>query len=965
MPREPSKTSLRGEKMVFPDFKAIEEKWQRRWAEARIFEANPDPSKPKFFVTFPYPYMSGPLHVGHGYTSTRVDVAARYKRMRGFNVLFPWAWHWTGETVAGASERIKKGDAKFIEALRIIDGVPEEELKRFVEPAYMAKYYTDYNREAVKKLGLSVDWRREFHTTSLHPWFSRFVEWQYLRLREKGYVVKGTHPVVWCPHCKSPVGDADRLEGSGVYPEEYILVKFAMGKAYLLAATFRPETVFGATNLWLNPDAEYVEAEVDGERWIVSRQAAEKLEMQLRKVKVSRVFRGQELIGKKCRELVQGREIPILPGWFVNPGSASGVVYSVPAHAPYDWIALKDLHENPKLLEEFKIPPSEVKAVKPISIILVEGFGEYPAVEASEKLKVRDQYDPKAEEATRLIYKREFHKGVMKENCGPYAGLSVAEAKKKVVEDFTARRLFNHMYDLPEKVVCRCTANCTVKVLQDQWFLNYSNPEWKERVREALAQMAIHPKEARKWFEAVVEWLRDWACARKTGLGTSLPWVSDWIVETLSDSTVYMAFYTINRLVKEAGIPAEKLTPKLFDYVFHGVGGPEGLGLDVELVKALRNEFLYWYPVDLRNSGKDLIQNHLTFFIFHHVALFPKEHWPQVIAVNGFMKVEGEEMHKSKGNFIPLKKAVEEHGADVTRAVVLLAAEGLDDPDWRAESLREVKANLLSLQKFMVEAWDLEGKPEAGRIEAWLLSVLGGRAEKVAEAVETLKTRTALENALYEVWKDFRWYMRRTKPHQPTVRKALKIWVRLLAPFTPHLCEELWEKMGGEGFVSLASWPSRDEAPQNLEAEELEGMLRLLLDDTKHILRVTGIKPGKIYYYTAAPWKWETYLEALRCGKTEAKSLVKEAMVKPEARKLGKQVVKMVEEAVRLDEALKKRRLMVGEVDEAAFLNEVKTFLQSELEAEVLVFREDEMGIYDPKGKAAVAQPYRPAIYIE
>ena len=202
------------------DWKKMEEKWQRRWSEAKIFEANPDPAKPKFFVTFPFPYMSGPLHVGHGYTSARVDVIARYKRMKGFNVLFPWAWHWTGETVAGASERIKLKDEKFIEALRVIDGVPEEELEKFVDPAYMAKYYTDYNREAVKRLGLSIDWRREFHTTSLHPWFSQFVKWQYLRLRDKGYVIKGTHPVVWCPKCESPAGDADRLEGSGIFPEE-------------------------------------------------------------------------------------------------------------------------------------------------------------------------------------------------------------------------------------------------------------------------------------------------------------------------------------------------------------------------------------------------------------------------------------------------------------------------------------------------------------------------------------------------------------------------------------------------------------------------------------------------------------------------------------------------------------------------------------------------------------------------
>ncbi|RLI34109.1 leucine--tRNA ligase, partial [Candidatus Bathyarchaeota archaeon] len=376
-------------------------------------------------------------------------------------------------------------------------------------------------------------------------------------------------------------------------------------------------------------------------------------------------------------------------------------------------------------------------------------------------------------------------------------------------------------------------------------------------------------------------------------------------------------------------------------------------------------EFLYWYPVDLRNSGKDLIQNHLTFFIFHHVALFPREHWPRAVAVNGFMKVEGEEMHKSKGNFIPLRKAVEEHGADVTRAVVLLAAEGLDDPDWRAESLREVKANLSSLQRFILEAWRAEGKDEAEEVEAWLLSMLGGRAEKVAEALEVLKTRTALENALYEVWKDFRWYLRRTKPHPPTVRRAIKIWIRLLAPFIPHLCEELWEKIGGEGFVSLAPWPSREEAPQNLEAEELEEALKLLLEDTKHILKVTGIKPSKICYYTASPWKWEVYLEALKRGRAQVKQLIGEALSKPEARRLGKQIARMVEEASRLENSARERRLKIGMVDEASFLRKVKGFLEGELKAEVYVFREDEDGIYDPKGKASMAEPYRPAIYVE
>ncbi|MGQ9507365.1 MAG: class I tRNA ligase family protein, partial [Candidatus Bathycorpusculaceae bacterium] len=234
--------------------KKIEEKWQKLWETARIFEANPDPSKKKFFITFPYPYMNGPLHVGHGFTASRVDAYARFKRMQGYNVLWPWAWHWTGQPLLGASERVAKGDEEFIKVLREVDGVPEEELKKFVDPICMATYYTNDGRTAAKKAGFSIDWRREFNT--IMPTYQKFIEWQYESLKEKGYVSRGTHPVVWCPKCQSPTGDHDRQVGEGVTPEEYTLIKFKLNHETVLpAATFRPETIYGVTNMWINPDA--------------------------------------------------------------------------------------------------------------------------------------------------------------------------------------------------------------------------------------------------------------------------------------------------------------------------------------------------------------------------------------------------------------------------------------------------------------------------------------------------------------------------------------------------------------------------------------------------------------------------------------------------------------------------------------------------------------------------------------
>ena len=114
----------------------------------------------------------------------------------------------------------------------------------------------------------------------------------------------------------------------------------------------------------------------------------------------------------------------------------------------------------------------------------------------------------------------------------------------------------------------------------------------------------------------------------------------------------------------------------------------------------MRTEFLYWYPFDLRNSAKELVPNHLSFCIFHHAALFPPEHWPKAIGVNGMLMVEGQGMHKSKGNFITMKGAVEKYGADATRCGLLLGAEGMDDPDWRAENISDLQSKFEGLMGF-------------------------------------------------------------------------------------------------------------------------------------------------------------------------------------------------------------------------------------------------------------------------
>ncbi len=963
--------------MTMPvDWAKIDRKWQREWAEAKVFEADPDPKRPKCFVTFPFAYMSGPLHVGSGFTTARIDAYARYMRMRGFNVLYPWAWHWTGKTVAGAAERIRNGDEDFIRPIREVDEVPEEQLKKFVDPVYMAKYYTDVNREAIKRFGVSIDWRREFHTSSLNEAFSKFIVWQYLRLREKGYVVKGTHPVVWCPKDESPTGDADRLEGGGVRPEEFILMKFKMGEVFLPCATFRPETIYGVTNLWVNPEGDYVEADVNGERWVVSKTASEKLGNQLKRVNVVRDLKGAELVGKRCVDLIQNRQLLILPGSFVNTGNATGLVYSVPAHAPFDWLALRDVQKNPALLEKFAIKPDELSVIQPISIISVEGYGEFPAVEIVDRMGIRDQNDPQAEEATKEIYKAEFHGGILRDGCGPYSKQKVAGIKQSLVTDFRSKGIADVMYELPERVVCRCTTQCVVKILEGQWFLKYSDPEWKALAHQAISKMAFYPEEARGWFNGIIDWLQDWPCTRKTGLGTPLPWSPDWIVETLSDSTIYMAYYMVSKFVNAGMIKAEQLTPEVFDFVFYGIGKQEQVskqtGADRKVLEKIRDEFLYWYPVDLRNSGKDLVANHLSFFIFHHVALFEQQYWPRAIGVNGFMSAEGRPMHKSQGNWVPLWKMCEEYGADAVRCTLLLAAEGMDDPDWRSENLRDVRGRL---EVFLDLVEDIAARPNQrasnGHLEDWLMGRINAKARLVSEAMEKLKTRTALALALYDVWNDLRWYERRAaRVNSATIKTFVSNWIRLLAPFSPHLGEEAWRTIGQREFVSTADWPKSEELKVDARSDELETLVKQTLEDTQEIIATTKISPKRVHYYTATKWKWRVYAEALSRASANPETLdglIRDMLAAKasSAKDLPKFAAKTIQQVRTMPAELRARRMKIGEIDEGKAFGEAREFFTKELKVEVQVHGEDDKALYDPKGRAKLAEPYRPAIFIE
>jgi leucyl-tRNA synthetase len=966
--------------------KKIEEKWQKKWENAKIFEANPDSAKPKYYVTVAYPYPNSPQHIGHGRTYSLADVHARYMRMRGYNVLLPMAFHYTGTPVLAMAKRLEDNDTGLISDFTKVYKIPKEKLKELTEPIAMARYFHKEIKSGMKEIGFSIDWRREF--TTVDSTYNRFIEWQFQTLHKGGYISRGSHPVGWCPRDGNPVGMHDTV--GDVEPEigEFTLIKFKQGNLVFPTATLRPETVFGVTNIWLNPKIKYARADIDGEQWIVSQECVEKLIHLGRKVKVLKTIDGKEFMGKHVENPVTKSQIPILPADFVDPKNATGVVMSVPGHAPYDYVALENIKKEPSQLKEYGLTAEVVDSVKPVSLIEVPGYSDIPAGDVVRKMGIHEESDAKLEEATKEVYRHEFHNGKMKRNTGRYFGLSVAEAKDKIKQDLISEGKATTMYELLNRpVLCRCKTECIVKIVSDQWFIDYGKPEWKTLAHKNLDKMDILPDELRTEFNNVIDWLHEKACARKSGMGTRLPWDKDWIIESLSDSTIYMAYYTIVKHIKQHNIQPTQLTDEILDYVFLGVGEAASIskkaGLDVKIVEQMRNEFSYFYPLDSRHSGRELIPNHLTFMIFNHTAIFPEKMWPRQIVANGHVMMEGAKMSKSFGNIVPLREAIAKFGADPVRLGVLSTAELSQDADFSPKIAESMRNRLERLYRFTVEVIKNADKdvPELTltAIDKWILSRLQEHIKKTTEVMDILAVRKAIHTVLYELDQDLQWYQRRIA--DKAKRKAAMTYVfkqileaqtRMLAPIAPHLCEELWEMTGRKEFISTTSWPAVDETKIDVRAEENEGLIMSVLEDTSNILQATGATPKKIYYYAAAPWKWKIYLTALKISASEKiqqkdlmKELMKDPSLKTKAEKVAKFTGQILDEINRMPDERKQRLIEAETINENLALSEAKDFFKKEMNAEIQVYDEENYERYDPKGRASHAKPYRPAIFIE
>ena len=951
--------------MAYINFKEIEEKWQHRWDESKIFDAEAGKEK-KFFLTVPYPYTSGPLHIGHGRTYTIGDMIARFKRLQGYNVLFPMAFHVTGTPILAIADSIAKSEKEVVERYKDYVSIyedaakVEETVNSFGKAENVADFFAARISEDFKRMGYSIDWRRKFNTTE--PVYNKFIEWQFKKLYEKGVINKGKYPITYSREDGSAVGEDDIEEGdtNKVSIIEHTTIKFELSNdTYLIAATLRPETIFGVTNLWIKTDAKYVKVKVGNEIWIVSVEAAEKLGYQREEAEVLEEIKGRFFVGKKVKEPVEGREIPVLPASFVDADVGTGVVYSVPAHAPYDYIALEDL----RMTEGLEIAP--------IKIIDIEGY-ELPAKEICERMRIESQEDMRLEEATQVIYKVEFYRGVLNEKCREFAGVEIAAIKDEVKNWLKGKNLADVFYETSRKAVTRGGGKVIVAVLQDQWFIDYTPSWWKDLGHKLVEGMTFYPEKYKAYMHDIVDWLALRPCARKRGLGTRFPFEKEWIIESLSDSTIYMALYTIAHLLRQLSVDA--LDEKFFDYVFLGIGDAEELAKDtnigVNVLERIKEEFEYWYPNDLRHTAPPHLSNHLVFFLMHHAAIFPESKLPRAITLNELMIREGRKMSKSKGNVIPLAKVSELYGVDLYRLYCAINADFASVVNWREQDVDALRKKFNALVELFEQSIEIDAlkENEFTHTDRWLLSKFYRRLKESIERFEAFRIREVGLNMVFNLMNDIKYYEHRESQERRRriVRNVMEDWLIILSPIIPHVCEEMWHKLhgkplqglrgrgaephsGADSFISLQPLPEIKEEFIDDRVEREEEYLVSLIEDIKEIMKIARIKPSKIYVYTAdadaEKWKWEIF-KAIK--DLPDKDKIKEAM---KLRK-DKSTVDFVKQ-------LMKSNLGYFELREEEILEREKQYLMNEFGCEMVINEE-----YDPKGKKKFAIPLKPAIYM-
>ena len=856
------------------------------WPSKYDFETK---NKKKYLITFPYPYMNGRLHLGHAFSLSKAEFQSRYQRLQGKNVLFPFGFHCTGMPIAAAAKRVakefkedpdtvahirekmekKKEEAKKnkedkkgkkdkkdeksekekkapmtqVEILKEV-GVADEDLHKFAEPEFWLEYFPPYAKADLEKLGINADFRRSFITTEKQKYYDKFVQWHMLKLKQHDFVAFGKRNAIFSMSEDQPCADHDRSCGEGLGPQEYTLIKLKLldgdkvpesikkllsenKNIYLVAATLRPETMYGQTNCYILPKGEYGFYEMaNGEIYVTSEHAILNMAYQ-EKTKIPKKaepllkIKGEELIGVKISApLSIHKEVYLFPMETISMSKGTGIVTSVPSDSPDDYINLLNFKNDEKLRNKWGI--TEEMIFEPVHIINLEGFSGLAAKDVVEKLKIKSPKEKeKLQKAKEEVYTQGFYKGII--DIGPYKGQPIKDVKDKVKADLIQSGEADTYFEPEGLVKNRIGEECVV-ALVDQWYLKYGEEQYKEFVLNHVRSDKFNPYSSStlKGFEQVIGWLSSWGLSRTFGLGSHIPWDKQFLIESLSDSTIYMAYYTIANYLHEDiyglhpknGILPEMLTEEVFDYIFLGKELDfSKTQIPEKVLKEIRNSFTYWYPMDLRCSGKDLIGNHLTMSLYNHAVVWDKnpDYMTRGYFCNGYILVDGEKMAKSKGNFLTINDLIDNYGCDASRITLADCGDTLDDANFLREISNLSVNRLYSFENFIKilvnEVWnkipDFKITDPDGEIKLDNLfdkifdNNINYLIKQATQAYEEMKYKNVLKYAFYEMINAKDQYILfnaddYTKLNPVLMVRFLKIFFIMNNPIIPHFTEYMY-----------------------------------------------------------------------------------------------------------------------------------------------------------------------------
>ncbi|WP_323172651.1 leucine--tRNA ligase [Natrialba sp. PRR66] len=883
------------------DHAAVEQRWQAAWDDADAYRTPDDVDDPTYVLGM-YPYPSGKLHMGHVRNYTITDAYARYRRMRGDDVLHPMGWDAFGLPAENAAK------------------------ERDTNPRDWTVDCIDTMRDQMRAMGFGYDWDREIATCT--PEYYRWNQWLFSRFHDEDLVERRDAEVNWCPHCETVLAD-EQVEGEAElcwrcdtpveqreleqwflkiteYADELLediddlegwpnsvrqMQRNWIGRQYgaevdfeikdhgpVTAFTTRIDTIHGATFFALAPDhpiSEELAAEDDSVREFIEHEADPE---------------GDEPNGVPtdltATNPATGEEIPVYVADFVLSDVGTGALMAVPGHDERDHAFAEKMGEEivPVIAPDPETDPESEPAE-----------GEEPTVpDVSEDAFTDD--------------------GVLV-NSGEYSGLESEAARERLTEDIESAEEATQ-YQLRDWGISR----------QRYWGTPIPVVHCED-CGPVLVPDEDLPVELPEFINTT---------------GNPLDAAEEWKKTTCPD----------------CGGPAERETDTMDTFVdsswyFLRYVSPDLEDAPFDLERA--ND---WMPVDQYVGGIEHAVMHLLYSRFFtkvladHEGLEHREPFTNLLA-QGMVQLEGEKMSKSKGNVVSPQRIVEEYGADTARLFMMQAAQPERDFDWSEEGVRSTNAFLARLKELVEDFVSNEPDGEEDAIARYVANEIDATIAIAGEKYDDLTFNRALRET-QDLTRTLRNYASHTEPHAETYERGLAAVVRLLAPVAPHLAEELYTELGNDEFVVDAPWPTA-----SVDREHVDKRRQLVentREDVRDIIDVAGIEdPDAIEVVVAPTWKYDALEIAVE---SDADNLIGELMQESHIREQGDVAADYGQDLQAEREALS---MTLGPEDEHDALESAAWLIEREFDAPVSVVHADEVGESVHKNAA----PGRPAIEIE